>query len=321
MDVQSCKSAPAGCPISQDWTIGVPTLVSFVAEFFIEKQKPMKTEKQKPTIIKSYKSPFGFYALSILIPWSLWFLAGYLSHMEPQTLQLEWATGLISLAGLLAPVIIAISYILPDKQLRSDFLGRFFNFKSIRGEYILVTFFLMLVSILAAQAVSLLFGYSAEQFALRGSYTFTSALFPVWFLLVISPLLEELAWHSYGTDSLLSRFNLFTASLLFAIFWGFWHLPLSFIKDYYHNNLVESGMIYSINFIVSLIPFVLIMNWLYYKTHRNILLPIVFHITAGFFNEIFATHPMSKVIQTGLLLMLSVYLVIKDKELFFQKVK
>lgn len=281
----------------------------------------MKTAKQKSTIIKSYKSPLGFYALSILIPWSLWFLAGYLSHMEPQTLQLEWATGLISLAGLLAPVIIAISYILPDKQLRSDFLGRFFNFKSIRGEYILVTFFLMLVSILAAQAVSLLFGYSAEQFALRGSYTFTSALFPVWFLLVMAPLLEELAWHSYGTDSLLSRFNLFTASLLFAIFWGVWHLPLSFIKDYYHSNLVESGMIYSINFIVSLIPFVLIMNWLYYKTHRNILLTIVFHITAGFFNEIFATHPMSKVIQTGLLLMLSVYLVIKDKELFFQKVK
>ena len=281
----------------------------------------MKTTEQKPIIIKSYKSPFAFYALSIVIPWTFWFLAGYISHMEPQTARHEWATGLLSFAGLLAPVIIAISYIFPDKQLRTDFMGRFFNFKSIRGEYILMTFFLMLVSILAAQAVSLLFGYSAGQFALRGSYTFTSALFPVWFLLVIAPLLEELAWHSYGTDSLLSRFNLFTASLLFAIFWGFWHFPLSFIRDYYHSNLVESGMIYSVNFIVSLIPFVLIMNWLYYKTHRNILLPIIFHITAGFFNEIFATHPMSKVIQTGLLLMLSVYLVIKDKELFFQKIK
>lgn len=281
----------------------------------------MKTTEQKPTIIKSYKSPFTFYALSIAIPWGLWFLAGYFSHMEPQTASLKWAAGLISFAGLLAPVIIAFSYILPDKQLRKDFLGRFFNFKSIRGEYILVTFFLILLSILTAQAVSLLFGYSAEQFALRGSYTFTSALFPVWFILVIAPLLEELAWHSYGTDSLLSRFNLFTASLLFAIFWGFWHFPLSFIKDYYHSNLVESGLIYSINFVVSLIPFVLIMNWLYYKTHRNISITIIFHITAGFFNEIFATHPMSKVIQTGLLLLLSVYLVIKDKELFFQKVK
>jgi hypothetical protein len=118
---------------------------------------------------------------------------------------------------------------------------------------------------------------------------------------------------------LLTRFNLLNASLLFALFWAFWHFPLSTIKGYYHSNLVESGWIYSLNFIVSMIPFVLIMNWIYYKTNRNILLTIVFHITAVFFNEIFATHPMSKVIQTGLLLIVSVYLVIRDRELFFKK--
>lgn len=280
----------------------------------------MKSYEQKSQIIKRYKNPLTFYLLSVIIPWGLWFLAGYISHIEPQTPQREWATGLISFAGLLAPVIIAMSYILPVRELRKDLLGRIFNFRSIKGEYILIAFFLMLVSILAAQAVSVAFGYSISQFELRGSYTFTSALFPVWFLLLASPLFEELAWHTYGTDCLLSRFNLFTASVIFAIFWGVWHFPLSSVKDYYHSNLVESGLVYSLNFVVSLIPFVLIMNWLYYKTNRNILLPIVFHITAGYFNEIFATHPISKVIQTGLLLMLSVYLVINEKELFFRKI-
>lgn len=67
-----------------------------------------------------------------------------------------------------------------------------------------------------------------------------------------------------------------------------------------------------------MIPLVLIMNWIYYKTNRNILLTIVFHITAVFFNEMFATHPMNKVIQTGLLLIISVSLVIKDKQLFLK---
>jgi membrane protease YdiL (CAAX protease family) len=280
----------------------------------------MKTYEQTNKIIRRYKNPLAFYLLSVIIPWGLWFLAGYISHIEPQTPRMEWTTGLISFAGLLAPVIIAMSYILPDRELRKDLTGRIFNFGSIKGEYILIAFFLMLVSILAAQAVSLIFGYSTTQFELRGGYTFSSALFPVWFLLLASPLLEELAWHTYGTDSLLSRFNLFNASVMFAIFWGIWHFPLSSIKSYYHSNLVESGLLYSLNFIVSLIPFVLIMNWLYYKTNRNILLPIVFHITAGYFNEIFATHPISKVIQTGLLLILSVYLVIKEKELFFKKI-
>lgn len=271
-------------------------------------------------IIKRYKSPGGFYILSIVIPWSLWFISAYFSHKEPITPILELATGLSSFAGLLAPVIIALCYILPHKELKKDFLGRFFNFKGIRLQYIFIALFLMLISILAAQAISLLFGYHINQFALRGSYTFTSAIFPVWFLLIAAPMLEELAWHSYGTDCLRSRFNLFTTSLLFAVFWAFWHFPLSFIKDYYHSNLVESGTLYSINFIISLIPFVIILNWLYYKTNRNILLPVVFHITAGFFNEIFCTHPMSKVIQTGLLLIVSLYLVIRDKDLFFKRI-
>ena len=271
-------------------------------------------------MIKKYKSPLGFYVLSTGIPWTLWFLAGHFSRMEPYTSHTEWTTGILSFAGLLAPVIIALMYILPNRQLKEDLLGRIFNFKSMEAQYILVAFFLMLMSILAVQAVSLLLGYPADQFQLRGSYTFTSALFPVWFLLIAAPLLEELAWHSYGTDCLRARFNLFTASIIFALFWGVWHMPLSTIQGYYHSNLVESGLIYSINFLVSLVPFVLIMNWLYYKTNRNILLPIVFHITAGFFNEIFATHPMSKVIQTGLLLIVSVYLLIRDRELFFQRI-
>jgi len=173
---------------------------------------------------------------------------------------------------------------------------------------------------LAAQAISLLFGYPIEQFSFCGSFMFTSSLFPVWFLLLAAPVFEELAWHSYGTDSLVSRFNLLKASLIFALFWAVWHFPLSTIKGYYYSNLVESGWIYFLNFIVSMIPFVLIINWIYYKTNRNILLTIVFHNTAVFFNEIFATHPMSKVIQTGLLLIVSTYILIKDKKLFFKRI-
>ncbi|MDF1576283.1 MAG: CPBP family intramembrane metalloprotease [Bacteroidales bacterium] len=281
----------------------------------------MKTLEQDNQIIKKYQRPFTFYFLCTAIPWSLWFLSGYLSHREPFTKTIEWATGITSITGLLAPAVIALLFMFSRKELRTDFLGRIFNFKKIKPEYLLITCFLMLISILSAQAISLIFGYPLEQFSFRGSFTFSSSLFPVWFLLLAAPVLEELAWHSYGTDSLVSRFNLFTASLIFAIFWGLWHLPLSTINGYYHSNLVESGMIYSINFLVSMIPFVIIMNWIYYKTRRNILLTIVFHITAVFFNEIFLTHPMSKVIQTGLLLFVSVYLIVKDKELFFKRIE
>ena len=196
---------------------------------------------EQTQIIKRYKRPFLFFLLSAIIPWSLWFLSGYLSHMEPFTKRIEWVTGISSFVGLIVPVIIALFFILPDRQLRSDFLSRFFNFKTIKGEYILITFFLMLISILLAQAISLFFGYSAEQFSFRGSFSFTSALFPVWFLLLAAPVLEELAWHSYGTDSLVSHFNVFKSSMIFALYWAVWHFPLATIKGYYQSNLVESG--------------------------------------------------------------------------------
>jgi hypothetical protein len=100
---------------------------------------------------------------------------------------------------------------------------------------------------------------------------------------------------------------------------GLWHLPLSFINGYYQSNLVESGFIHAINFPISIIPFVLLMNWLYFKTNRNILVAIVFHITAGYFNEIFATHPDSKIIQMGLLVIVAAFVVWKEGDFFFNR--
>ncbi|MEJ5284596.1 MAG: CPBP family glutamic-type intramembrane protease [Brevinematales bacterium] len=92
---------------------------------------------------------------------------------------------------------------------------------------------------------------------------------------------------------------------------------MSFIKGYYHSNVVAEGLIYSLNFVFSLFAFVILMNWLYYKTKRNIFVAIIFHLTANISNEIFATHPDSKVIQTVLLLVVCIIVLIKDRRMFF----
>ncbi len=220
--------------------------------------------------------------------------------------------------GLMAPMIIAFRMIHKETGLKKDLGGRIFNFCSIKPIYLFLTIFLMLASILLAQVISLLFGYSANQFAITGHYTFSSGVFPVWFLLIMAPLIEELGWHTYGTDVLRNRFNLFYTSVIFAFYWGIWHIPLSTIKGYYQSNLVVTGWIHSLNFLVSIFPFVIIMNWLYYKANRNIFVPIVFHITAGYFNEIFATHPDSKIIQTVILLIFAIILLIREKNFFFK---
>lgn len=266
-----------------------------------------------------YKKTGLFYGLSTIIPWTFWFIAGYISHVETENSPLQMCANIIAFLGLLAPLIIVLFLAKDNKKLANDLRRRIFNFKGVDSTYIVLTLVLMPFSILIAQAVSLLFGYSMDQFQLANSFSFTSGVFPVWFMLITAPLLEELAWHSYGTDSLRARYNLLTTSVIFAFFWGIWHFPLTSINNYYHSNLAEEGWIYSANFIVSLFPFVIIMNWIYYKANRNIILPILFHIAAGFFNEIFATHPMSKVIQTGLLVVFAAYIIINDKAFFFSK--
>ena len=270
-------------------------------------------------MIRQYKHPLLFYLLATAIPWFLWYLAGYFSHLEPQTEGDVLLTSILGFLGLLAPMAIAFWLIFRNPRLRDDFLGRIFNFSASSPIYYLLSVFLMLASILAAQGISLLFGYPASQFALARHFSFVSGVFPVWFLLIAAPAIEELAWHSYGTDCLRSRFNLLNTSLIFALFWGIWHIPLSWIRDYYQARVVESGWIFGANFLISIFPFVIIMNWLYYKTGRNIVVPIVFHVSAGFFNEIFAPDPASKVIQTGLLIVVSIIIIARERAFFFSR--
>lgn len=270
-------------------------------------------------IIQKYDRPLFFYGLSLLIPWALWFIVAYLSHLPEQSGFLISLQGILAIAGLLAPMFVAAYLFLSNKSLLNDLKTRFFRQKGFSPIYTILAFSLIFVSMVLAQLISLLFGHSIGQFYISGTPSFTSALFSPWFILLFAPIVEELAWHTYGTDALRQRFNLFNTSIIFSIYWVLWHLPLSFIKGYYHSNVVAEGLLYSLNYGFSLFVLVILMNWLYYKTNRNILIVIIFHCSANITNEIFATHPDSKVIQTVLLLILTIYILIKEKEMFFRK--
>jgi uncharacterized protein len=276
-------------------------------------------KKNNEMKLSNYKSPKKFYFLSTIIPWTLWFIAGYISHKTPEIKHQTAIVSVLGLMGLITPMIVAVLLIRRETNFKTDFTDRFFNFNLTNSRYLLLSIFIMPSSILLAQLISLFFGYDKNQFQITGHYTFTSGIFPVWFLLIIAPIVEELGWHSYGTEVLRNKFNLLKTSLIFALYWGVWHIPLSTIKNYYQSNLILTGLTYSINFLVSIFPFVIIMNWLYYKTDRNILIAIFMHIGAGFFNEIFATHPDSKIIQTILLTIFAVIIIFKEKTIFFER--
>ncbi len=223
---------------------------------------------------------------------------------------------MLGVCGLVAPIFVVAFLVRRRADLRTDILRRLLP-RRISWFHFAVTMLLLVSSILAAQAISLAFGYSPEQFQLRGGFTFSAGLLPVWFTLIGAAFFEELAWHSYGTDALVRKMSVFTASLVFTLFWALWHLPLGFIKGYYHNEVVEMGWIHVLNFPLSMVAFVILMNWLYFSTGRSILIAVLFHITANLANEVFMTDPDTKIIQTILLLIVAGIVVLTKRELFF----
>ena len=266
-----------------------------------------------------YRRPWAFFGLSIAIPWAFWLAAAWLSH-HPGAMPRQTLVGSVfGVLGICAPMLTAFALILPNRKLRADCWRRLFNFGSGKPVYWLIALLLMPASILLAIAISLFFGFDIAQFQIASKPSFTAGALSPWAILIWVPIVEEFAWHTYGTDALRNRFNLFTTSLIFSPYWGAWHVPLALIRGYYQSNLVHTGLWVSLNFLISVFPFAFLMNWLYYRAGRNIWIAVLFHVTAGFFNELFSPHPDTKLFQTAILLVVTAAVVIWNRRLFFAK--
>ncbi len=119
-----------------------------------------------------------------------------------------------------AVFFVAMYLFFKDSELLKDFKKRF-SFNGVHFSSICIILALTFGSIILAQTISVLLGYSADQCVASGNPSFSSGmLVSAWFLIMFAPVVEELAWHSYGTDALRQKFSLFAASMIFAIYWA-----------------------------------------------------------------------------------------------------
>lgn len=205
-----------------------------------------------------------------------------------------------------------------SSSLIADFWTRLFIFK-IGVNYLLFIILLMPCSIFLGTTLSLFFGYSREQFYIAKEFSvmrgqdFLGVAIPV----LLAPMLEELGWRGYGVDSLRAYFGLLNASLLFGLLWGLWHIPGFFVKGFYQNELWKSGVIYVVNFFVSILVVAILMNWVYYKTGRSIPALVLFHSILNLSSIAFRTHRDTKCITTGVLFFVAATIIFCDKVYFF----
>jgi len=176
--------------------------------------------------------------------------------------------------------------------------------------------------VLFAITISLLFGSSSNQFVL--SIPSDQALKSITFLAIpiialLSCSLEEIGWRGYGIDSLNSTLNLWKTSIIFASIWSLWHIPAFFIKNgYFQQALLNLGFVHVIVYFASLFPITFLINWLYIKNNRSIIIAILFHTIMNVSYGLFQLELFTKIILMVLLYLIASIIVITNKSLFFK---
>lgn len=104
-------------------------------------------------------------------------------------------------------------------------------------------------------------------------------------LFVITGILngEELAWRGFALPKLQSKYNALTSSLILAVPWTLFHLPLFFD--------LNMNMPSFTSFAIRMIALSILFTWLLNHTHGSVLLAYMFHAAGNTWTRIFSIDP------------------------------
>lgn len=262
----------------------------------------------------TYK-PYRYFIITFITTYVLWLAGAHVSWLEN-------ANGrhmLLLLPGLLAPFLISVYMIFRsgDPELRQEFTSRLFSIRRINIKMLPVLILMMPVVMLASIALSIPLGESVDQFQLAEGFSFTTGFVPVLLLLLMAAIFEELGWRGYAFDSLQSRFNYLTASVIFSVLWSLWHLPLIWVKDSYQNAILQENPWFCLNFFLSIIPMGILISWICAKNRKSVIAAILFHFLINMSQEMLEVTQITKVVETGVLTLLTLVVIAADRDLFF----
>ena len=268
--------------------------------------------------MEQYKyKPLRFYVICFSATWAFWIAAAIISGSQND----NGISSLLMLLGLMAPAVTAMITVLTSgsRALKQDLKRKLVGFYRINPPYILFAVIGFMAIVAISILLSTLFGQSLDQFAFTEDFSFsvggTSALLTI----LLAAIIEEVGWRGYGEDSVASYFSWFTESIIFGFVWALWHLPLFWIEGTYHYGLMELGIGYVLNFLISVIPMGFLTTWVYVKNKRSMLACIIFHLFVNTMQEKIAMTPQTKCVETLVVFFAAVLIVITNREMFFEK--
>lgn len=131
--------------------------------------------------------------------------------------------------------------------------------------------------------------------------------------LLLLGMWEEPGWTGYALPRLYAGRSLLLASLILGVFRNIWHFPL-----FLDGNIPWSDIV--LNFAAQIF-----ISWLYYRTHRSVLIPMLLHFTSNYINEVIfslfegADDLQYAWLKTGLACLIALGLIIYDRQLWFAR--
>lgn len=263
----------------------------------------------------SYK-PVKYFTIIFIITWMFWFLSAYFSCFE----KLKTIMLITVFLGLLTPFLTALFLIFSsnNQQLKNDFIDKLINIKLIKLKTIPAILLIPPLTVVLSITISLLFGFSSDQFNLSKSFSFQIAAIPTLLVLFLAASLEELGWRGYAIESLSQKNTYFKATFIFGILWSLWHFPLLFINGTYQNLILNINLIYVFNFFAGIVPLAFIISWLSNENNNSILTAILLHFNINISQELFMIENFTKCIQTIILTFAALAVVAANKKKFFK---
>ena len=204
----------------------------------------------------------AFFLLTFSFSWGVWWLLGSLVSGA------SWGWRIaVHTVGLCGPTVAALvlSGLLYGWQGVVDLLKRISRWRIGFGWYLFALFSTLVIG-LAAIGVHTLFGGVTPPINLQIT-VLAQALLPL-----PSGLPEEFGWRGFALPHLLKKRSALVASLIIALFWVVWHIPISPIL----KNVSFLGL-----FLLEAIPLSILFSWLYINSRNSILLVVLYHFVAN----------------------------------------
>ncbi|BCY16514.1 MAG: CPBP family intramembrane metalloprotease [Chloroflexi bacterium] len=266
---------------------------------------------------KKFDNPARYFLATYIASYFFWIISAIVSRQPAG----EISFILFLIPGMMAPTFAAIWMIRKDRtgDLWASFKNRIFNLRLIQWPRFLASLLIVPAAILVATAISVVFGGDPAQFQLADGFSFSIGMAPTFLILILTATFEELGWRGYGMESLHSKYSYFKASIIFGVLWACWHLPLFFISGLYQYEIANESILYAINFVLSIIPMAVIINWVYQINKKSITAIILFHLFINLSQEALNITQNTKCIESIVLAIFAVIVVLLNRSMFFDK--